>query len=239
MNSNIQFGTWISTGSPVVAELAALCGFDWLLLDLEHGCASEAALPDQLRALRGSAARAIVRVGAPHPDLIARVLDWGAHGIMVPRIESAAQAAAVVAAARYAPRGQRGFSRTVRAYEYGLRPPQAASELSPLVMAQIETIAGVENAAEIAAVDGVDVLFIGPADLSFELEQHPGAAVGDYESCLAQVVAAAQASGKSAGILLRDPEGLASHAAKGFSYLAVDSDLSILRKAYQQMVPGA
>ena len=72
-----HIGTFLSIGSPAVTELAAECGFDWVLIDLEHGCESEAALPDQLRALRGSNTIAIVRVSAPHPDLIARVLDWG------------------------------------------------------------------------------------------------------------------------------------------------------------------
>jgi 2-keto-3-deoxy-L-rhamnonate aldolase RhmA len=233
---DMQLGTWLSIGAPAVAELAGLCGFDWVLLDLEHGCASEAALPDQLRALRGSHTRAIVRVGAPHPDLIARVLDWGAHGIMVPRIESAEQAAAVVAAARYAPRGVRGYSRTVRAYDYGLRPPQDAEGLSPLLMAQIETIQGVRNAAQIAAVDGIDVLFIGPADLNFDLSQRPESTVGGYDACVAQVLSAAESSGKTTGILLREADALPAHAAQGFKYVAVDSDLSLLRKGYQQML---
>jgi hypothetical protein len=87
-----SIGTWLSTGSPVIAELAALSGFDWVLLDLEHGNESEASLPNQLRGLRGTRTRGIVRVGAPHADLIARVLDWGAHGIMVPHVNSAAEA---------------------------------------------------------------------------------------------------------------------------------------------------
>ena len=97
MNSpTLRLGTWLSIGSPAIAELAGLCGFDWVLLDLEHGCETEAALPNQIRALRGSHTQAIVRVGAPHPDLISRVLDWGANGIMVPHVNSAAQAEATI-----------------------------------------------------------------------------------------------------------------------------------------------
>ena len=94
MKHEASIGTWLSVGSPVIAEVAALCGFDWVLLDLEHGSAPEAAIPDQLRALRGSQTKGIVRVGAPHPDLIARVLDWGADGVMVPHVNSVAEAAA-------------------------------------------------------------------------------------------------------------------------------------------------
>lgn len=232
MNAQSNLGTWLSVGSPVIAELAALCGFDWVLLDLEHGSASEATLPDQLRALRGRPTKGIVRVGAPHGDLIARVLDWGADGIMVPHVNSVAEAKSIVQAAHYVPRGHRGYSRTVRAYDYGLRSPDEAP--MPLIMTQIETIEGVSHAADIARVDGVDVLFAGPADLQFDLKNRPGSAPGDYAYCLQMVVAAARDAGKAAGILVRDPADVAHHRDLGFTYIAVDSDLSILRKAWLQ-----
>lgn len=227
----LRLGTWLSIGSPAIAELAALCGFDWVLLDLEHGCASEAALPDQLRALRGSGTQGIVRVGAAHPDLIARVLDWGAAGIMVPHVNSAAAAERIVQAAHYAPRGRRGFSRTVRAYDYGLHPPGETTP-KPLLLAQIETVDAVRHAAEIARVDGIDVLFVGPADLQQALKHDADA--GDYAQCLAGVVAAARGAGKAAGILVRSLADVPSHRELGFTHLAVDSDLAILRQAYQQ-----
>jgi len=228
-----RLGTWISTGSPAIAELAALSGFDWVLLDLEHGCESEAAIPHQLRALRGSRTAGIVRVGAPHPELIARVLDWGAQGIMVPRVNSVAQAETIVQAAHYAPRGQRGLSRTVRAYDYGLNPPGPDTP-APLLIAQIETIEGVEHAAQIARLDGIDVLFVGPADLQFDLKARAVSAPRGYAQCLTCVVDAARAAGKAAGILVRDQADLQPHLDLGFTYVAVDSDLAILRKTYQQ-----
>jgi 2-dehydro-3-deoxyglucarate aldolase/4-hydroxy-2-oxoheptanedioate aldolase len=120
-SSPSRIGTWLSFGSPAIAELAALAGFHWVLLDLEHGCATDAAIPDQLRAMRGTPTEAIVRVGAPHPDLIGRLLDWGAHGLMVPHVDTPEQAEAIVRATRYTPRGHRGVSRTVRSTGYGLR----------------------------------------------------------------------------------------------------------------------
>ena len=171
-----HLGTWLSLGSSVVAELAADCGFDWLLADLEHGSGSEAALVPQLQAIRGSGTAAIVRVGAPHADLIARVLDWGADGIMVPHVSTVAVAEECVTALRYPPRGRRGMSRSVRAYGYGLRPPE--TEVQPFLIAQIETIEAVENARAIAGVDGVDVIFVGPADLQFDLKARPDSVVG-------------------------------------------------------------
>jgi len=227
-------GTWLSIGSPVIAELAALSGFDWLLFDLEHGCGSEAALLPQLQSIRGTNAAGIVRVGAPHPDLIARVLDWGAQGVMVPHVNSAAEAESVVQAAHYTPRGRRGFSRTVRAHNYGLRSPDKTPE--PIIMAQIETIEAVENARAIAQVDGIDVLFVGPSDLNFDLRTRPQQAKHSYGACLKQVVSAATEAGKSCGILIRDALELPALRKQGFTWLAVDSDLAILRNSYQKLV---
>ncbi len=232
-----QLGTWMSIGSPIIAELAAQCGFDWLLLDLEHGCGTEAVVMPMLQALRGSSTAAIVRVGALYPDLIARVLDWGVHGIMVPHVNSAEEAAHIVQATRYAPHGQRGYSRTVRANDYGLRPLEEVRP--PVVMTQIETVEGVSHAADIARVDGVDVLFIGPADLQHDLKHRAASAPGDYAHCLRKVVAAAQEAGKQTGILIRDLTDLTHHHDLGFTHIAVDSDLAILRKSYLHIISSA
>jgi 2-dehydro-3-deoxyglucarate aldolase/4-hydroxy-2-oxoheptanedioate aldolase len=234
MTSSLRLGTWLSLGSPVVAELAALCGFDWVLLDLEHGSAAEAALPDQLRALGGSGTHGIVRVGAPHADLIARVLDWGAHGIMVPHVNSAAEAGAVVQAAHYPPRGRRGVSRTVRAHDYGLRVPESTP--APLLMAQIETLDAVNESPGIACVEGIDVLFVGPADLQHDLKHRPLSATDDFEECLNRVVAAAHGADKAAGILVRDPSELPQRLKQGFAHVAVQSDLALLRDAFRTMI---
>lgn len=229
---DIQLGTWLSIGSPVIAELAGLAGFDWVLLDLEHGCASEASIPDQLRALRGTGTKGIIRVSAPAPDQIARVLDWGADGIMVPRVECAAAADSIVRFACHAPLGRRGFSRTVRATDYGLK----GHPEKPIIMVQIESLAGVGSAEAIAAVEGVDVLFVGPADLRHDIEHNPFGESPGYEECLDVVLAAARSKGKEAGILMRDAADVSAHVNRGFTRIAVDSDLAILRKAYQALV---
>jgi 2-keto-3-deoxy-L-rhamnonate aldolase RhmA len=237
MKHDASIGTWLSVGSPVIAEVAALCGFDWVLLDLEHGSAPEAAIPDQLRALRGSRTKGIVRVGAPHPDLIARVLDWGADGIMVPHINTVAEAEALVRAAHYPPRGRRGFSRTVRAHDYGLRSPEASA--APLLLAQIETLDAVHAADAIAGVAGIDVLFVGPADLQHDLRHRPATATADFEDCLARVVAAAHSAGKRAGTLVRDISELPRRLEQGFTQLAVQSDLALLRDAFSGILRTA
>jgi 2-dehydro-3-deoxyglucarate aldolase/4-hydroxy-2-oxoheptanedioate aldolase len=156
---------------------------------------------------------------------------------MVPHISSAEEAAAVVAAAHYPPRGHRGFSRSARVYGYGLRPPGRSEEIvPPLIYAQIETLAGVERAEEIARVAGVDVLFVGPADLQFDLSvraaDHPPA----YEECLQRVAQAAAAADKAAGVLIRQTAEIESFRKLGFSHLAIDSDLALLRKGWEAIV---
>lgn len=226
-----RFGTFLSIGSPAVTELAAELGYDWVLIDLEHGCESEAALPHQLRALRGSQTLAIVRVGNPHPDLISRVLDWGAHGIMVPHVNTVAQAEHCVNAAYYPPRGQRGVSRTVRAYGYGTRVPE--SELpQPIILAQIETIEGVADPDQIAAVAGIDALFIGPADLSYDLKVRQS--LRTYDECVNTVAKAAEDHGKGCGILVRHTDDKEKLKALGFTWLAMDSDLSLVREGFRR-----
>ncbi|MFO1448391.1 MAG: aldolase/citrate lyase family protein [Opitutaceae bacterium] len=231
-------GTWLSLGSPVVAELAAESGFDWLLFDLEHGCGTEATLLANLQAVKGTGAAAVVRVGAPHPDLIQRALDWGADSIMVPHVASAAEAEACVRAMRYAPHGCRGMSRTVRAYRYGLTAP-AAKSAAPVLFVQIETIAAVECVREIAAVDGVDVLFVGPGDLGHDIGVRPGGSVGSLDEGLRRVLAATKAARKPAGILLRDLAEASRHRKMGFTHIAIDSDLAILREGYQRILGQA
>lgn len=230
-------GTWLSIGSPVIAELAAVSGFDWLLLDLEHGAASDAALMGSLQAIRGTPAKAIVRVGALHTDLIMRALDWGGAGIMLPHVESAGQAQECLRAIHYPPRGRRGFSRSVRAYDYGLRSPEELPP--PLFFAQIESLRGVEEAGRIAATEGVDVLFVGPSDLAHDLSVRGNGHTPPYEECLHRVVAAAREAGKQAGILVRKPDELPGLAAMGFTYVAIESDLGILRGGYQALLTRA
>jgi 2-keto-3-deoxy-L-rhamnonate aldolase RhmA len=233
MTTRLTLGTWLSVGSPVIAELAAVCGLDWVLLDLEHGCGSDADVPDQLRALRGGPTRGIVRVPGDRPDLVARVLDQGADGVMVPHVDRAEQAEQLVRAASYPPRGQRGVSRTVRAHDYGLRPLDGRP--APMLIAQIETLDAVDQAAAIAGVDGIDVLFVGPADLQHDLAVRKPTAGPGFEDCLDRVVAAARAAGKAAGILVREPGDLPRRAEQGFSFVAVESDVAILRNAFRSL----
>lgn len=228
-------GTWLSSGSPVIAELAAQCGFDWLLLDMEHGCLPESELSASLRAIQGHGPAIVVRVPTHEAGVIGRVLDWGADAIMVPHVETAEEAEALVKAMRYAPLGRRGFSRTVPTYGFGLRPPDANADKLPLLMAQIESAKGVAHVEEIAAVPGVDVLFVGPADLRLSLSVEPDAP--DFDVALDRTVKAAQDQNIHSGILVRDQRETKTLISRGFTKVAVDSDLSILRNGFLSVAP--
>lgn len=228
--SSLKLGTWLQTGSPVIAELADLSGFDWLLIDLEHGCGTEANVLSQLQAIRR--AMPVVRVAAPHPESIGRVLDWGAGGVMVPMVSTAEKAEACVRAMRYPPQGQRGLAGMVRAFQYGLGERPA----SPVFFAQIETIEGVENAREIAAVDGVDVLFVGPMDLKLQLQSHPERATRDFQGCLQEVALAAREAGKACGLLLLPADNVPEIQALGFTHLASETDITLVREGYRRVL---
>lgn len=227
-------GTFITLGAPVVTEIISMMGYDWLLLDMEHGCITEGDLLHNLQAMRPGP-KAIVRVREPNPTLISRVLDAGAHGIMVPHVSSAEQAKAIVDAMYYAPKGSRGYSTSVRAMQFGMNPVNdTVNWEAPLLLAQIENREGVEAAQEIAAVPGVDMLFVGPRDLSLDLSVRPDPM--DFNLALELVAKAAQAEGKQAGILVRNLSEIDKLKSLGYTALAIGSDLAALRNGYKPFI---
>jgi 2-dehydro-3-deoxyglucarate aldolase/4-hydroxy-2-oxoheptanedioate aldolase len=213
-------GTFLNLGSPLAAEICGQAGFDWALVDLEHGAGTEAELIPTLQALEAAGTPGLVRVEANQRPRFARALDAGAAGVMVPRVDSAAEAQAAVASIRYPPRGARGVAYMNRAAGWGVDAP----ERDPLCVIQIESAQAVEEAASIARLDGVDVLFVGPSDLTQALG-------GPIEDAVDIVLAAAHAAGKAAGILIRSREGLEQTLERGFRFVAVGSDSLFLAEA--------
>lgn len=228
---HLSTGTWLSIGSPVIAELASECGFDWLLFDLEHGCMTEASVLANLQAAKREGIKLIVRVGSMDTALIARVLDWGASGIMLPHVSTAEQAEACVKAMHYPPKGTRGYSSSSRVFKYGLNLQQ--NQL--LFIPQIEDYEGVLNAEAIAAVSGVDVLFVGPADLKLDLSTRTDHESMPYEKAIQQVSAVAKKYQKQAGILVRNSEDLPTLKEYGFTCLAIGSDLGFIREGFTRI----
>lgn len=218
-------GTFLNLGSANSTEIAGQLGYDWLLLDLEHGSGSWSDLRGQLQALQGSDSAAIVRVRSTDPDAVKFVLDSGAAGIMFPYISSVDEAVQAVAAVKYPPLGQRGVAQTIRATDYGRNWQDylQTANANTMVIVQIETPAAAAAADQIAAVDGVDALFVGPMDLSVNLGC-PGEFHGeDFRGLLTGVVAACRRHGRTAGILSR-PELVAEHIQQGFRLVALGSD---------------
>ncbi|WP_353197350.1 aldolase/citrate lyase family protein [Parapedobacter defluvii] len=231
-----SLGTWISSGSPVVAELTIQYPFGWILIDFEHGSASDASMPEMLRGVSAGLPAVIVRVPELQPSLIARALDWGADGIMLPHVRSAQEASQCVQAMHYPPHGHRGYSSSVRAYGYGTATPADPAKVQPLLFVQIEDLAGVNHSEAIAAVAGVDVLFVGPADLKLALANETTSEKPTFDDAIHTVAAAAATHGKRAGILLRDHTQVDTMRTLGYSCIAVDSDLALLRQGYERLI---
>jgi 2-keto-3-deoxy-L-rhamnonate aldolase RhmA len=225
LKTQLMAGTFLNLGSPTAVEIAADSGFDWLLLDLEHGSGVLADLRNMLLACRGSRAAPIVRIRSVDPDTVKYVMDSGAAGIMFPYVSDVAEAQRVVDCIKYPPLGTRGVAGCIRATDFGRNWKQYFSEANDrsLVVVQIETPEAVEASAEIAAIDGVDVLFVGPLDLSVNLRCPGDFSQPHFMAALEKVVKACADNGKTPGILTRT--GLEQqHKDLGFRFIAVGSD---------------
>ena len=225
-------GMFLQLGSPISAEIAAYAGFDGLVLDGEHGVGSEDATMAQLIAIAGSpSAVPLVRVTANEVPRFKRALDAGAVGVVVPLVDSVASAEAAVAATRYPPVGIRGVARMTRASVYGVIDQSWFASVAERIalIVQIETVLGVSAAAAIAAIDGVDCLFVGPTDLGVALAGRPIAFEDERLVTARRAVAAAAAkAGKAAGILCATAEQVSAVRAEGFTFVCLGSDLGAL-----------
>ncbi|MBC7157300.1 MAG: 4-hydroxy-2-oxo-heptane-1,7-dioate aldolase, partial [Rhodobacteraceae bacterium] len=205
------------------------CGFDWRLIDTEHTPCTTGMVPAMLQAAAPYPAHAAVRPGGNDPVEIKRLLDVGAQTLLVPCVQSGEEAARAVAAVRYPPEGIRGVAGLTRASRFGLIPDYTARANSEIcLLAQVETAAALDRIEEIAAVDGVDGMFIGPADLAASMG-HPGNP--DHPAVKAAMLDAVRrivAAGRPAGILSLDPDFLGQAMAAGTTINAVDTDTAIL-----------
>ncbi len=223
-------GVWLNLGSAVSAEIAAHAGYDWLLIDLEHGSGDYRDLSQQLWAAQAGDAAVIVRVTALSAPDIKRVLDLGPHGVMLPNIETVEQAVSAVEAVRIPPLGLRGAATSTRAslYGYGYEAYIREANSSIVLAVQIESVSGLANAAEIAAVEGIDVLFVGPLDLSISMGIQEPQQDERFHEALLSVVQAANRSNKAAGILARNESEAERYLTMGFRLVASGSDRGIL-----------
>jgi len=227
-----QIGLWTSLGTGTAVEILAGAGFDWLLIDTEHSPTELPMVVDQLRAIEGTGVSPIVRPAWNDPVLFKRLLDVGVQTLLVPYVQTAEEARRAVAATRYPPQGTRGIAVVHRANRYGrVKDYHVQADREMCVLVQLETRRAVADLEGIAAVEGVDGLFIGPSDLAGDLgflgnNRHPEAVAVFADAC-----ARARKAGKPIGILAPVEEDARRYLEMGFGYVAVGSDIGLLRLA--------
>jgi 4-hydroxy-2-oxoheptanedioate aldolase len=232
-----QIGLWSSSGSVAAIEMLAHAGYDWILLDTEH---TPTELPDiigQMRVLIGGTAEAVVRPAWNDPVLIKRFLDAGAQTLLIPFVQNEGEALQAVRAMRYPPDGIRGVSVSSRANGYGRMTEyfrKVHDELCLLV--QIETGAALNSLEAIAAVEGVDGIFIGPSDLSADLRHLGDPGHPEVQAAIQAAVEKCRKLGKAAGILAPVEEDARRYLDWGFTFVAVGADMGVLRKAADELL---
>ncbi len=225
-------GTFIGGASPVAAEVCAAAGVDWVLLDLEHGAGGEEQVRDVVPAAGSYGVPTVVRVESAARIRMGRVLDAGAAGIMLPRMNTVEEVAAAIVHLRYPQAGDRGVATYNRACRFGLDPDaldRANSEVLGVV--QIESATAVGNAEAIAVLNGVDVLFVGPRDLSHDLGVPGDLTAPAFTEALERVLAAGRKHGKACGLLVNDGGAAARRLEQGWTFVGIGSDSTLLAAA--------
>lgn len=231
------FGTFVKVPSPAVIEVIGLAGFDFILIDQEHGTLSHTEAEGLVRTAQGMGMRALVRVPDATKTSILHALDTGADGIVVPAVESADVAARAVAEAHYPPRGMRGFTMGHRAGRFGFAAaPKYLEEAAAntLVCVQIETAAGLANVEEIAATPGVDMLFVGPQDLSLSLGVLGQSPNPTLEAASQRVYETAARHGLVTGTMVTSPAEAEAARRAGVQLITWGSELGLLGKAARE-----
>lgn len=222
---------WLTVGHPLLAEAMAHAGYDAVTVDLQHGAVSDAELVSVLQALSTTDVTPLVRVAWNDPARLMKALDLGAYGVIVPMIEGPDDVRAALRAVRYPPVGARSYGPT-RAAFYGGPDYAAHADEQIVLAAMIETRAALERIDEVLAVPGLDLAFVGPADLSQALGGPPGADFtdGPVPEALERILAAARRHGVPAGIFCKDAGYAARMLERGFRFVTADSDVGLLRR---------
>ncbi|MCZ8259879.1 MAG: HpcH/HpaI aldolase/citrate lyase family protein [Beijerinckiaceae bacterium] len=227
-----QIGFFATFGSPALTEMLAACGFDWVLVDTEHSPIELPDVIDHLRAIAGAGLPALVRPAWNDMVTIKRLLDQGAQTLLIPYVENAEEARAAVAHTRFPPKGVRGVSGASRAANYGLTPGYfAAAEAELCVIVQIESAGALAQIEAIAAVDGVDAVFIGPSDLAASMghignPQHP-----EVQAAIDDGFRRLMAIGKPCGYLTGNEDEFRRRLAEGVDFISFATDAVFIRNA--------
>jgi len=224
-------GCWSMLGSPQVAEILSLAGFDYLVLDQEHGLGDVTSLQAQLHAMSATPTVGVVRVPWNDHVYLKRVLDAGAEAVLIPSIDTADEARAAVAACRYPPRGRRGTaSSSVRASSYGMASDYVATCADNLLIAcQVESFTAVNNIDAILAVEGIDVMFIGPFDLSATVGQMGNLKHPEVAALIERAETAIRAAGRPMGTVPHPGCTALDMFERGYQFVNAGSDIARLR----------
>ncbi|MBW8285724.1 MAG: HpcH/HpaI aldolase/citrate lyase family protein [Rhizobium sp.] len=225
-------GIWMSSVSPLLSEMISLVGYDWMLFDTEHAPVDVAGVMPLLQAAATGVSASVVRPAWNDKVLIKRHLDQGAQTLLVPFVETAEEAVAAVAAMRYPPAGIRGVAGSTRASRFGLASDylrRANEEVCLLV--QIETGTALARLEDIAAVDGVDGVFIGPSDLAASLGHLGNPGHADVQAALLDALTRLKAAGKPAGILATNQADAQRYLDWGYDFVAASVDTGLLMQA--------
>lgn len=229
-------GCWSALCSPITTEVLGVAGFDWLLLDGEHAPNDVTTFVPQLMALKGSRSAPVVRPQFNDPVVIKRLLDIGFYNFLIPFVETQEQAELAVASTRYPPAGIRGVSVSHRSNMFGTVPDYFTSINDNIaVMVQIESQQGVDNLDAIAAVDGIDGIFVGPSDLAAGMGHLGNAGHPDVQAAIHHIFARAKAHGKPSGILAPVEADARRYLEWGATFVAVGSDLGVFRAGTQAL----
>ncbi len=237
MCRELMFGVGAQLGSSLTVEMIGAAGFDWTWIDCEHGAGDHSELITQIQVAGLGNAPPVVRIAWNEAPRFKRVLDLGASGIMVPYINNKTEARLAAQSMRYQPEGIRGVAQSPRSCGFGrdFEDYYAKANENLLTVVQIETKEAVANAEEIASVPGVDVLFVGPFDLTVNMEiiknfDHP-----EFISALQTVSAACKQHGKVAGILTPRPDYLSPWIDMGYTFFVVGSDTGCMISGLNQI----
>jgi 4-hydroxy-2-oxoheptanedioate aldolase len=233
-----QIGLWQALANPYTVEICAGAGYDWLLLDGEHAPNDIPTLVSQLQAMRGGPSQAVIRPPIGETYIVKQLLDIGAQTLLIPMIDTAEQAAKMVQAVRYPPHGVRGVGAALaRASSFNRIPDylQTAND-EVCLLVQVESRSGVANLDAIAATEGVDGVFIGPADLAADMGflGKPGAP--EVQAEVEKAIAKIQSHGKAAGILIGDMNLARRYVHLGATFVAIGNDVTLLANATTKLL---
>ena len=234
-------GLFLASGCTAVAEIAAGCGYDFVIVDGEHGQGDERSWFDQIARLEKYETAVLVRIPAFRREYVQRVLDYGCDGVLAPMMETEEQAREFAASMRYAPKGTRGMTGIFRASDYNREIDSylETADEKLLCAVQIESAAGVDNVEKIAATEGIDLLFIGHSDLSMDYGCYKQFSDPRVRTAEKRIIEAASKHGKFTGMVLRPGMDLKQYSASGVNFICTGTDLGLMQTAFRESLKTA